>query len=650
VRALLWTGEPGVRVDVQLAAGAVVWLAYAIVWLVVNGPLLDEAAIAGQVLAGNVAYPAGHPTAMQYRHAPSLSYQLAGWQSRLTPSPWTVSAGRNVLFLFLSAFVPYAIVVVCTRRPAFGHAAAALTLSETACSAVGIYLMWVFPSVYSSGHVGIHVAVLAIVLAVAGAARLGGFLAGILPVLHGPMALVAWPVLALGLFGRRVRARPLLAGGAAGLLVSAIAAAAIWRATLGDVAPPPYEPGTDGPVVLRTFTETTDPHRQPLPLRSALVVLGPVAFAAFALVIARRHDDDGLDRGAAAAVIGVGAVAWTWALGTRLAQGALGGLPAPVLLAMPGRFANVAMLLVIPLAVVVIATTAPRRGVFAVLCGLVACELAMLWIDRHIAFTYLLYAIIGAALGTALEGPVTPLVRRAAIVGALAVALATVAVLDLDWLRLAGAFYAFVVAGLASQAARTGRDGPWTSVVLPALCFAVAVSQLHDPHLANAWDLGVERQSPDETALAAWLAAHAEPGDMLVAPLIPQTLLPPKTGHPVLMDVVTLTNMAYVPSTAGAIGRIVRDVYDVDYASPDAVRALRGPDGMLRPTSPVWMEAWARRSCADWVALGRRYAARFVVAPASVSLHLPVVWSGVAWRLHRIEADAGACPPDGRLS
>jgi hypothetical protein len=567
-------------------------------------------------------------------------------QSRLTTSPWTVSALRNVLFLFLSAFVPYAIVVVCTRRPAFGHVAAVLTLSETICSAVGIYLMWVFPSLYSSGHVGIHTAVLAIILAVAGVARTGGFLAGMLPVLHAPMVLVAWPAMALALLRRRERVRPVLTGAAVGLVVSAALALAIHRGAIGDVAGPPYEPGMDGAVVLHTFTETTDPHRQPLPLGSPLVVLGPVAFGVFALLLARSRDVAALDRPATAAVIGLGAVAWTWALGTRLAQGVLGGLPAPVLLAMPGRFANLAMLLVIPLAVVVVAATASRRGAVLVAAALVGVELVLLALDRHLAFTYFLYAIIGAALGTALEGPSTLLVRRTAMIGALAVALAVVVVLDVDWLRVACGFYAFVLAGLASRAERPIGSGP--DVALATACVLAALVALHDPHLANAWDMGVERESADDAALGAWLAAHAEPGAMLVAPLIPQTLLAPKTGHPVLMDVVTMTNMAYVPATAGAIGRIVRDLYDVDYASPDA-GASRGPDGMLRPTSPVWMEAWARRAAST----GRRppplrRAPRRRAGRRTVEL--PTVWTGAAWRLYAIARDAAACPTGGNAT
>ena len=180
VRRACWGGGPDAHPGGMLLAGAAVWLAYAVAWVAITGPVVDEAAVAAPIIAGALGYPAGHPNAVVYRHAPALSYQLAALEWALAPGVWPLAATRNVLFLFASAFVPFAATVACTRRPAWGHVAAALTVSEAGCSLIGVYLSWVFPGVYSTGNLGIHAAVLAVALVAVGAVGAGGFLAGLL--------------------------------------------------------------------------------------------------------------------------------------------------------------------------------------------------------------------------------------------------------------------------------------------------------------------------------------------------------------------------------------------------------------------------------------------------------------------------------------
>jgi 5,10-methylene-tetrahydrofolate dehydrogenase/methenyl tetrahydrofolate cyclohydrolase len=93
----------------------------------------------------------------------------------------------------------------------------------------------------------------------------------------GPMTVVAWPVLAAVFAWRPPRRwRAVLAGGAAGLAVAAAVAAAIaWR-TAGDTPLPPYVSTGDARVALRTYMETTDPHRQPLTVRSPIGLVAPI--------------------------------------------------------------------------------------------------------------------------------------------------------------------------------------------------------------------------------------------------------------------------------------------------------------------------------------------------------------------------------------
>jgi hypothetical protein len=638
-----WTGGPTASLGRLLAAGACVWLVYAALWLAVAGPVLDESGVAAPIIAGDLAYPPGHPNRVVYRRAPILLYQLAAFEWRVVPDPWIVSAPRNVLFLFLSAFVPFATAVACTGRPAWGHVAAALAVSEAGCSLIGVYLMWIFPGLYSTGHIGLHVAVLAVVLVASRLERLGGLLAGVLPVVHGPMTVVLWPALAAVLAWRPPRRwRAVVVGGSCGLaLVGVVALAIAWRSA-AEVPVPLYAPGTDGAVVLRTYVETTDPHRQPFPVWSAVGLVAPTAFAALvALVLGglRRSDDR---RSIVIALATLGTVAFACVFGTRAIQAATGGLPAPILSVMPGRYVTVPVLLLIPLAVTAWVTASSARAATTTAILLLALETGLVLLARRAAFAWLLYVVLGSAMGAAAGSRER---RPVALVGAAAVAGAIALVGGPDATTRLGAFaaglvVAFAVSALGSPPAEPGRSA---EVLLAAACLAAALGALRGPHVPNEWEAGSERLSNDERGLAAWLATNARPDAMLVAPLFPPTWLQPKTGHPVLADTMTMANMAYFPATASASARIVRDLFGIDYADPDAVRRLRGPDGMLRPTSPAWNELWQSRDCGGWRVLADRYGFRLVWSELAHPVRLPVAWRGERWALHRVPE---TCPAE----
>jgi hypothetical protein len=645
---LLWTGE-GAPVGRLLAAGAVVWLAYAVLWLVLEGPVLDESAAAAPIVAGDTGYPDGHPNAVLYRRPIHFLYQLGALQWQLYPDPWWISATRNLVFLFLSAFVPYAVVVACTRRPAWGHVAVALTLSEAVCSVVGVYLMWVFPGVYSSGHFGIHLALLTVVLLGVGIDRSAGVLTGLMPTLHGAMAVVVWPAVALLLGIRLVRGeriRRVLAGGLVGVGMSAAVAAVVWARTADDVAAPPYEVGRD-PDVLRTFIRTTDPHRQPLPLRSPIGLVGPIAFAMVAApALAGRRDR--ARRATREGVVLLGALAWSYALGSRALHGLVGELPLPLLMLMPARYANLGMLVVVPLAVVALATCSAPRTAAVLAGGLLAAEATLLVVAPHVAFIELLYAVLGVVAGAMLGSPTSPVSRVLAAGATAGLLLATAVVRAADgspivWAFVAGLVPAFVAAFFLPPARRVA---PVLGAAVAAASLIIAAVAVRDPHFASVWDFGSGRETAEEAALATWLDANVPPRAMLLVPPFPPTWLEAKTGHPVLLDTMTLVTMSYVPELVGPIARLVRDVFEIDYADPAAIAALSGPDGMLRPSSPAWLRAWPERPCATWRELGTRYGFDLVLAPRGTPLRLESPWSGPTWTLYRIPATCpGGTPP-----
>jgi len=274
--------------------GALVWGVYSVIQILINGIVLDESLAPAQIIAGAVQYPAGHPHQIYYLRAYNLFHYLAAGVWAIEPAPLAISAARNFLFLFSSLFAPFAITVLLTRRPLWGHIAATLTVAEVALRFESVYPMWVFPSGNSNGHLGLHAAIFIIVLLLARLWRTGGLLLGLLPALHPAMPLVIWPWSgAYLLFSRELNCRRekvrLLLATALGLGVCAALALIIFIRAANAGAVPPYnvQPNDqmNGELIHRQFTATTDVHRRLAPLWWYGYSVGPVALFIIGLLL-----------------------------------------------------------------------------------------------------------------------------------------------------------------------------------------------------------------------------------------------------------------------------------------------------------------------------------------------------------------------------
>jgi hypothetical protein len=186
--------------------------------------------------------------------------------------------------------------------------------------------------------------------------------------------------------------------------------------------------------------------------------------------------------------------------------------------------------------------------------------------------------------------------------------------------------------------------------VLAAAVVVAAIVGLRGPYVANGWDAGSDRMSPWDARLAAWLAANATPGEPLLTPVWPPTALQAKTGHPVLIDSLTLLTMTYMPPLAPPIGTMVRELFGIDYADAAQMRRIVDAEGFLRPANPAWLAAWTARDCPEWVSLGARYGVRLVLSPHAAALHLPPRLASDAWTLYAIPTTSDACPASGTAS
>jgi hypothetical protein len=185
------------------------------------------------------------------------------------------------------------------------------------------------------------------------------------------------------------------------------------------------------------------------------------------------------------------------------------------------------------------------------------------------------------------------------------------------------------------------RDSRWAAPLLACSCAVTAGVALRGDFIPNNWDAAGNRwyaESAFDRTLNRWLAQNAQPAEILLAPVWPRSAFQVSTGHPILIDIDTLMTMTYMHSMAPAVNVLVRDLFAIDFADREFMRRVVGADGMLRPTSPVWLESWKARTEEEWRGLGTKYQFRLVLSPKSTPLNLPVAIEGPVWTLYTVPA------------
>jgi hypothetical protein len=661
-----WTGE-GATFGAMLAAGAATWLLYAIVQVLVNGIVFDEIVVPAQIITGAVHYPAGHPHGLYFPRLLNLQNYVAALAWLVLPSAAVMSAIGNVLFVLAATFVPFAITVALTRRPAWGHVAVALMLTDTTTRFNGSYVMWVFPHFSTHGHLGLHFALLIPVLLVGGLWRTSGLFLGLLPVIHIAMATVVWPFAAIFLWIERRRLpratkRQFSWYLAAGLGITAALATYILATTPIRLAPP-YDVPFDGELIYRLFTTTTDGHRQPFHVASFAYLVSPVAFFSLGYLLLRRWSsggqrDAGPQRRAAIWLLGFGALVWAYIYGAWAVESLTGWLPELVQMTMPFRLSNMSATMLMPLTIATVAAAWDRvddeRGrtrilLVAALVVLSAGVLAAY--DKYLAFSHVMYVALGLAVAVNLfvSRQVEPSRTRvaAAVFGGLTILLAFMyfaigTLVVVPFLAAAAVCLAMLFAAPHSGPRAWLRNRQVGYAALIGCCVATAALATPGDHVPNNWDATEGhwyQQSSFDTELNQWLSRHSAPDEMLLVAMWPRSAFQVVTGHPVMADIDTLMMVTYMKSLAGAVNLLARDLYGIDYSNEAQIHSIVNSDGMVRPTSSVWLDAWKNRSRQEWQRLGSKYGFRLVIAPRQVPIDLPVAIEGAVWTLHVIAND-----------
>ena len=639
-----------------LLGGALAILVFVAASAIVNPVVVDETLGSGAVLAQLPPYPAGHPHVHFYERAFSLGNHVTARALELGIPRDAISLSRNGLALFLALFAPFTAALCFTRRISLAILAAVLAALEAPCAYDGLYPVLVFPDIYSHGQIGQSLAVLVAVAWIGGASRTAGFLTGAMPMLHAgvfpPLVLFTW--LYLGLARGRPRGaklRQALVAVAAG----AGACAAFFALTRIGVEPAvgagPYAaPGMDAAAGLG-FVTLTDFHRQVPDFARFGYFAHALALVGLALAVLRGGRELGArSNGADAAArwgLVLAIIAWSYTLvGAALQR--LEILPHVVLMAMPSRVTNLSTILLAPLTAVAWQRALERhaartRAALWTLAGMAATALAVWlwfrgpWTVRDHVFAFAWGCVLGAGAAA------WPVARRVALGCTLGLVGACL-LFALEYpqpprqLSLAAGF---VLALAFSLAARLLRE-PLASTAARAapglaLCGGLLAAAANIP--TRFADFGKQFRcdvlSRDDRHMIAWMAANVGPEEPLVTAAWVRLEMQQKTAHPVLIETETLWMLTYMPELGSAVGPMVKDFFEIDYADRDAVLALSGGE-RLALTHPHWSRVWSERSESRWRELAETYDFELVVSPQDTPLKLPLVVDGERVDLYRV--------------
>jgi len=668
---LLWSGGDDVAIGKMLLGGAIICTIYSVLNVWVGGTYQDEVIVPAQIITGAVHYPSGHPHAIFYIQAYSLQNYLAAGFWTLVPNAFALSALRNILFLFLSIYVPFALTLQLTRRPFWGYVATVLTVSETSILLKGVYPLWVFPNAISQGHIGTQVALLIIVLLLAGQWWIGGVLLGALPSIHPAMALAVYPWSVLYLFKSNARLRAqgwgrLFVGAAFGLAICLLLAGVIYVRSSNLTLPAPYNQQANGALIRQAFIAFTDVHRRPFSIESLGYLLNPLAFFAIGMLLlwgtyrAQRKGLRGLWRADILWIVILGVIAWVIGYGAGILLELFGVLPVWMDVVMPFRFSNLTASIIIPVTVAGMAWSynkmgeRQRLGGLMLVIALAALEGGLIVTNRIRAIDYLLFITWGLFLGLDLLVHWQDRIHRLlnwltvlALSGVLVFVLHSTrqaAILLLTFLLSVGLVLLVDKFRWSRIFLGQHRERQMSIILLGASMFAGVAGLVqykvwdawmssydHSGNLVPRWDV----VSQSDRELIDWFAANTQPDEVVLPSLAPRIYLQAKTGHPVLFEQETLWLMTYMPSLASTVGTMTRDLFGIDYTNPDQLKSL-SDNGNFSLDIPAWSAAWQTRTLGEWETLGKKYGFRLVLSSTPFPLNLPVAYQSSLWTVYRI--------------
>lgn len=597
------------RVCPALFQGAAFWVLFCVAAVVIRGVRWDENYEFAQVLTGLVPYPEGHPLSVYVHSIFSGQTWLAALMMRCGANATLLCGFRNVLFLLAAVLPPFLFTAAITGKNRWGHLAAFLMLEGVLMEFDGSYPIRVWPELYSNGQVGDGWALITLFALLAGYWRAAGALAGLLPAVHlgqlPGIGIIGLLWLARGSRqgdGAAIRRAILWGMVAVGLCLALLVFTRLQAPEMPETGA--YAAAGDPQPIWQRFVAEREPHRRFPAGNSHVLLIGTLVLC----TLARKRETDPLRArfyGGILLYTGIiAAITWITMAVHAATQ------PSPPLLLLqwlPYRLVNHIAPLLLAVAVSILANRERMRPipvlllVFALLRpflgALMSTEVWRAYLFNGEAVTFALY---GAALATLCHDDqghgwngLWALFTAAALApyhqyGAACVGSGVVLALLLGTYR-ARAF---------------AMTGGIAAIAVACTCSAVVMLEnqwAHREHLPK---------SELDNAVSEVLAEQASTGSPLIAPLDTYALQA-RIDHPVLIDAATGSFLTYLPALAPAIQAMYEDVYGIRF------------DG--RGQGVPWNQVWAERDAPAWEALGRKYSAEFLLAPADIPVHLPEV-------------------------
>jgi len=610
----------------SLVLGSFLWLVFCLVMVLVRGVRWDEDYEFAQVFLRDVVLPSGHPVFQYVRNVFSLQVFSTTALLWVSGSAWWVCAARNFLFLAATVLPPYLIATRLSGRALYGHVAACLVLAGIHLEFDSSYPQFVWPDMFSNGHIGQGFALLTLYFLMSNRPRLAGFLLGVMPCIHAgqllPVLLFAVMVLLVQMRVARSHARDLLIATGFGILVTAGFWAVHRAFAVAAPAAGPFAVSADPVGILKNYIAFHDLHRR-IPGGNCHLALAGLLFLA-GLGAAREKGRHISERLWTCLFLYAAAIAVT-VYPIMLAHVLLGIDTPPILLRwMPYRLLNHApVLLVAALCAMLVRREegAPPRSsplLPLVLMWCVAVPVLHSVLPGAVFTRYAspvvgaLFVLFGAALAQQLrgaDGSWRPIAPPVCVFAALACfhqfgAACAVAGFGAAWLSSGRG-----MRNLLERGCSPAVLGAVASILLAVLTYTEWTSRTSLP------------RSAFETRVAAYLDAQDEKQALLVgAPF--QLLLQARTGHPVMTDMALPSWIPYMPNLGPAVDEIYQNIYGVSFL--DTPGSGHDKD---------WRETWAARTAEEWRKLGDRFSFQYVVAPREMPLPLPLVLQDDSGRL-----------------
>ena len=623
--------EPRAELDAKERPRAVVlgfalWAVLCCTAVLVRGVRWDEDYEFAQVVLRHVVHPPGHPHVVYVTNAYSIQVYLTAALLWLSESARLVCAVRNVLFVLATVLPVYLLTTLLARRAVWGHVAAFFVLFALHVEFDSSYPQFIWPGMFSNGHVGMAYALVTVYLLIGARLRIAFLLLGLMPCIHlghlPPVYLLAGLISLRRCWeGRRAEVLRALVPFAAGILCCV----AFWFVQRPFVEPATtsgaYFSAADPMPIWREIVARHDIHRF-IPTGNCQIAL--VGLLLVSAVMAWREHRAQRKPGPwlwiLAYTAGLGAIVW----GTMAVHAAMGAATPPVLLRwMPYRLLNhVPLLLIASLCGVLAGDEEGKSHAYVLVAALLWCLIhpaVKPLVGEAVHARYLapnvglLFALYGAAWGALFASQGT---RRA-----LAALLPTAVALALFHQFGAACFVAGFLAVAIVDLRALHDHAAWHTWAAAALCVAATLVLLRQ-EAGRRTTLPV---GPFERDVAAYFTERDDAPAMLVGPPH-QLLLQAKTGQAVMSDMALSFMPSYLPGIAPVVDKVFRDVYGV----------YLGPVPEAQTASIGWQEQWRRRTRQHWCELAQAYSFQYVVAPDDVPLDLPIAVAGAGLALYRI--------------